>query len=205
MKSTPMPRSRAKRRMMARSSSIWCCSSAVVGSSSSRYFASRWIARTTSSNCRWATGRARDEVGAGGGDAVFGAKIVGRLVHGASVKQRTDQLFRAKKEVLRHREFVDQAEFLIDAGNSDGARFAGRAKLHRLAVEADRALVRDLGPGEGAQQSRLAGAVVADERDDLAGRNGEVDVGQRLAWPRTTWRPPRRPDPDSALMLLALN
>ena len=49
-----------------------------------------------------------------------------------------------------------------------------------LAVEQVLALVAGLDPGDRLDQRRLAGAVVADERDDLTGVDLEVDVGERL-------------------------
>ena len=49
----------------------------------------------------------------------------------------------------------------------------------RLAVDRDRPGVGGLRAGERLDQRRLAGAVVADERDDLAGVDLEVDVLER--------------------------
>ena len=56
----------------------------------------------------------------------------------------------------------------------------GRADRHRLAVEADLTVVRRVDAGDHLDQRRLAGAVVADEPDDLAGVELEVDAVERL-------------------------
>ena len=52
--------------------------------------------------------------------------------------------------------------------------------LRRHAVDRDRAAGRLLEIGDDAQQRGLAAARRADERDELAPADGEVDVGQRL-------------------------
>ena len=52
--------------------------------------------------------------------------------------------------------------------------------LDRLAVEADRAAGDRLHAGNGAQQRRLAGAVGAEQRHDLAGATSQRDAVQRL-------------------------
>ena len=60
-----------------------------------------------------------------------------------------------------------------DAGVDRGAR---RAELHRLARDHDLALVRVVEPVEDVHQGRLAGAVLAEQRVDLALAEVEVDV-----------------------------
>ena len=52
--------------------------------------------------------------------------------------------------------------------------------VHRLALEEDLALVERVDPGDALDQRRLAGAVVADQRHDLAARHVEVAPRQRL-------------------------
>ena len=51
--------------------------------------------------------------------------------------------------------------------------------MHDLAAEADLAGVRDHGAAERLDQRRLAGAVVADHGEDLAGIEIEVGVVER--------------------------
>ena len=57
---------------------------------------------------------------------------------------------------------------------------AGCAMVDLLAVEVDLAAVDRVDPGDALDQRRLAGAVVADERHDLARPYLEVDIRQRL-------------------------
>src|SRR5690606_41109954 len=52
--------------------------------------------------------------------------------------------------------------------------------LDRVAVEDDRPAARLQDAGDGADQRGLAGAVGADERDDLAGADLEADAVERL-------------------------
>ena len=48
--------------------------------------------------------------------------------------------------------------------------------MRPVAVEQDLARVGDVGPGEALDERRLAGAVVADDREDLAGVEVDVDA-----------------------------
>ncbi|BCB86818.1 hypothetical protein Psuf_041310 [Phytohabitans suffuscus] len=50
----------------------------------------------------------------------------------------------------------------------------------RVALEEELALVARIDPADAFDQRRLAGAVVTDERGDLAGRYGEIHVLQDL-------------------------
>src|SRR4029079_18411942 len=66
-------------------------------------------------------------------------------------------------------------EVLVDRLDARLARVVRGLELHLLAVAAHRALVRDRGAREHLDQARLAGAVVPDHGEDLAGI--EVEVG----------------------------
>jgi hypothetical protein len=55
-------------------------------------------------------------------------------------------------------------------------RVAGRVELDRLAEERDLTLVRPVEAGQDVRQRGLAGAVLAQQRVDLAGRRLEVDL-----------------------------
>ena len=57
---------------------------------------------------------------------------------------------------------------------------AGLCDLDELAVELDGPGIRGVHAGEHLDERRLARAVVADEGDDLALVDPEVDVGERL-------------------------
>ena len=60
-------------------------------------------------------------------------------------------------------------EVLVDGLDAGAARIARGAEVHALAVEPDLALVRLQRARERLDQRRLAGAVVADDREDLVG------------------------------------
>ena len=62
--------------------------------------------------------------------------------------------------------------------------------VHRLALEADLALVERIDAGDALDQGRLAGSVVADEGHDLAGRGPRSRPGRAPERPRTPWRRP---------------
>ena len=57
---------------------------------------------------------------------------------------------------------------LIDGFDAGAAGVHGRVEVHRLAVEAHFAVIGNEGTGKRLDQGRLAGAVVADHRKDLA-------------------------------------
>ena len=65
---------------------------------------------------------------------------------------------------------------------SDGPRI-----VDRLAVEQDLALVRHREPVEDVHQGRLAGAVLAEQRVDLAGAEVEVDARRWRGRPGSAW------------------
>ena len=77
-------------------------------------------------------------------------------------------------------EVVAQREVLEDGGDPELLRVGGARDLDDLAVELDGPGVRCVDAGEHLDEGGLAGAVVADERDDLALVHPEVDVGERL-------------------------
>ena len=84
----------------------------------------------------------------------------------------------------------------VRSGNSRGSwwttaipsarAWAGPAMTVRLAVDADRARVRLVDAGQDLDQRALAGAVLADQRVDLAGAQVERHVRAAPGWRRTT-------------------
>ena len=70
-------------------------------------------------------------------------------------------------------------EILVDGLDSGSPSVARGTEMHPLAVEADLALVRLERPRECLDQRRLAGAVVADDREDLVRVQLEVGPVQR--------------------------
>ena len=78
--------------------------------------------------------------------------------------------------ILGDRHPFDQAEVLMDEGDRHAAHRMG----HVLAVVGDRAAVGDMHARQHLDERRLAGAVLAEQRDDLALADVHADVEQRL-------------------------
>ena len=74
----------------------------------------------------------------------------------------------AEEHVLGDVEVVGQGEVLVDELDPERGGRAGVVDRDRLALEEDLAAVDGVDAGEALDQRRLAGAVVADERGDLA-------------------------------------
>ncbi len=68
------------------------------------------------------------------------------------------------------------------------AALAGAARQCVLAVEADLAAVRPVEAGDDAQQRRLAGARRAEQRQQLAVCDLQIDAVERRETGRTAWR-----------------
>ena len=86
----------------------------------------------------------------------------------------------AEVHVLDDVEVVAEREILVDDLDPELRRVLRAADRDRLAVEQHLAVVHPVDAGDALDERRLAGAVVADERHDLARPNLEVDVGQGL-------------------------
>ena len=93
--------------------------------------------------------------------------------------QAVEELLLAEKEVLRHRHRRHQAGFLEDHRHAEVQRLVRRARVDLAAVDQHlpRGEVDDAGHHLG--EGRLAGAVLADDRVDLAGAQREVDAVDR--------------------------
>src|SRR5262245_58402160 len=93
------------------------------------------------------------------------------LFHAAAVEeaQRTGPVrLASQKDVAGDVERVDHLQLLVDDGDPQTGRAAWAVDGHGLAVDADLPDVRLMDPGEDLHHRRFAGAVLADERDDLA-------------------------------------
>ena len=86
----------------------------------------------------------------------------------------------AQVHVLDDVEVVAEREILVDDLDPELRRVLRAVDRDLLAVEEDLAGVVAVDAGDALDERRLAGAVVADERHDLARAHLEVDVGQRL-------------------------
>jgi hypothetical protein len=94
---------------------------------------------------------------------------------GAAAREGLPQRFAAHHHVVEHAEVVGQREMLVhhaDAGLERRARVAGR---QRLAEDFDAAFVGGVVAEEDGDQRGLAGAVLAEQREDLAGVQFERD------------------------------
>jgi hypothetical protein len=86
----------------------------------------------------------------------------------------------AEVDVLGEREVRDEFQLLADDAQTLVERVADRGQPHRLTVEAEFARIGLEVAVEDADQRRLAGAVVADEAEDLARVDRDRDAAQRL-------------------------
>ena len=83
-----------------------------------------------------------------------------------------------ERDVLGDRHPFDQAEILVDEGDLLALAKARRAMLIRLAVDQDLPRIGLVDAAQDLDQGGFAGAVLAEQRDDLAPSDGERDVPQ---------------------------
>jgi hypothetical protein len=97
-------------------------------------------------------------------------------------------------DVLGDRHHRDQHEVLVHHPDPVVDRLARRVDPHRLALDQDLALVGVVEPVEDVHQRRLAGAVLAEERVDLAAPELEIDVVVREDAREALGHPPQFED-----------
>ena len=85
----------------------------------------------------------------------------------------------AEKDVLGHAEARDDVQFLMDEAQAAPMRLVRAAERSRRAVDPDLAAVGRDRAGEDLDQRALAGAVLAHQRERLAGAEFERSVPQR--------------------------
>ena len=85
----------------------------------------------------------------------------------------------AHEQVLEHRMARHQLEMLVHHADAEPERVGGAADGRRPAVDLDETLVGGIGAEEDIHQAGLAGAVLAEEAEDVAGVEGEVNAGTR--------------------------
>jgi hypothetical protein len=73
----------------------------------------------------------------------------------------------AEKDVLRDRQVRDQRAFLRHHADPAPRRVADRAQIRALSADANSAAIRMLDARQDLQQRRLAGAILADDANDL--------------------------------------
>src|ERR1051325_4353474 len=81
----------------------------------------------------------------------------------------------AEEQIVERRQVGAVVELLEDQGHARGLRLLDAGKPGAPALVPDLAGVCAVDPGDDLDQRRLAGAVLAEQPDDLAGAHGEVD------------------------------
>jgi hypothetical protein len=85
-----------------------------------------------------------------------------------------------EEDVLGDRELVEEHGLLVDGGDAGPRGGVGGREGDRSAVERHGALVGLVDAGQDLDDGRLAGAILADERGDLARVEPERDAVERL-------------------------
>ena len=157
----------------ATSSRTWLVSagpSAAVGSSMIRTRALKWIARAMAMDCRWPpesdlTGdlKFRNR----GFRRPMTLRVADSIAASSRLPKRVFELA-AEEHVRRGVDVVGEGQRLVDRLDAQRLGVARVADADRLALDQDLAGVGGVGARQHAHQRGLAGAVAADEADDLA-------------------------------------
>ena len=83
-------------------------------------------------------------------------------------------------EVVEHRHLGEQLDVLKGAGDAQVGNAVGPHPRQGAALEADGALLRPVHPGDAVQDAGLAGAVGADDGEQLVGVDLERDPVEGL-------------------------
>ena len=175
MKMTETP-SAVSVRSTLNSSAASCAVSTAVGSSRISTSAPRCSTRRISTRCCWPTPmsstRARGSTTRPKRSDRSRTRSLGRV----DVEQRALARLGRQHDVLGHGHDRDQHEVLVHHPDAHADRLARRADVHRLAAEADLALVGLVQPVEDVHERRLAGSVLPEQGVNLAAAQVEVDV-----------------------------
>src|ERR1051325_8729301 len=106
--------------------------------------------------------------------------LFGRALHAVLVEEAVLRALATEQHVLPDVEVVRQREVLVGGLDSQSRGVARVPYVYRTALPQHLAVVRLIDAGDALRQHRLAGAVVAAQGGDLAGRKVEVDVVQGL-------------------------
>ena len=124
--------------------------------------------------------------------------LLGALAHALLVEHPEHRaadpgqaLLATEEQVARDVERGRDGEVLVDRLDAGTARVLRALEPTALAVEEDLAVVGDVGAREALDERRLAGAVVADDRQHLAGVQLEVDAVEADDGPNVLTRPLR--------------
>ena len=85
----------------------------------------------------------------------------------------------ADQQIVEHGKARRQMEMLVHHADAGGERIGGGADAHRLALDRDGAVIGLVDAEQDVHQRGLAGAVLAEQPEDLAGRQAR---GRRRHW-----------------------
>ena len=160
--------------------------SEAVGSSKMTMRCGASKARAICASWRWAI----DSRSTGMVGRDFDAECAHRLhraaVHRLVVERQTARRLAAEKHVLRHREMRREHDLLVDQHDAATLGVDRTAQADFRPVEPELASARRQMPRQDFHQGRLARAIFADDRVDLAGCDREIDVGEDLDRPEGT-------------------
>ena len=181
MRTTASPCS-ASRRTRSSTCRVWATPSAAVGSSRMTMREFHITARPIATDWRWPPDRlatcCRIERMRRHGEAL---QHLPRPRFHLGLLEAEEDVVRLTTEVhvLDDVEVVAEREVLVDDLDAEPGRVLRAVDRDLLPVRVHLALVHRVDPGDALDERRLAGAVVADERHDLAGPHLEVDVVER--------------------------
>ena len=93
----------------------------------------------------------------------------------AAARDRAPQRLGTQHHVVEHRQVVGERRVLVDHADAGRERGGRIARGQRTSERFDRALVGDVVPEQDRDERRLACAVLAQQREDLAARKLERD------------------------------
>ena len=133
-----------------------------------------------------AAGERRDRDADGGQlDLQGGERLLGLARHGAAgdhadlAADAGTRDLAAEEHVLEHGQVGREREILVDGGDAVALGVADRVHLDAVGGDLEMARIRHLDPAQALREGRLAGAVVAEDRDHLTAVQLEGDVVQR--------------------------
>ena len=104
---------------------------------------------------------------------------VGAQARPVDQPERSATRFAADEYVGRHIEVLEQIEFLVHEGDAGGDRMRDVKRRPLDAIDAQMAVGRYGDAAQDLHQRRLAGAVLADQPDDLALGDRQADIVER--------------------------
>ena len=179
MNTSALPASRSDR-TMPKNSVTSCGVSTAVGSSKMSTLAERNSTLMISTRCWMPTGIS-SMMALGSTLSPCWALIVRHLLARLGEVETVERAHRldAEHDVFGDREHRHQHEVLMHHADAGADGVAGAVEAGRLAVDEDLALVRPVEAGEHVHQRRLAGAVLAQEAENLA--RADVRLMESLA------------------------